>query len=126
LIWMNEKTAAKEADFYTAADFPAIYQQATAMIYPSVFEGFGLPVLEALWSRLPVICSDTSSIPEAGGDAALYFSPLNTEQLANHMLKITQDTELVTAMKDKGTIYAERFAPGNYANAMMKIYSGLL
>ena len=50
-------------------------------IYPSIFEGFGIPVLEALWSKIPVITSNISSLPEAGGDAALYVDPLNEEQM---------------------------------------------
>ena len=70
IIFLSDNQEARSRDsFKTAADFPAIYQSAIAMIYPSFFEGFGIPVLESLWSRLPVITSNTSSLPEAGGDA---------------------------------------------------------
>ncbi|HAN39484.1 MAG TPA: glycosyltransferase family 1 protein, partial [Chitinophagaceae bacterium] len=56
----------KDIDFVTAKDFPAIYKQALCMIYPSIFEGFGIPVLEALTAGTPVITSNISCLPEAG------------------------------------------------------------
>jgi glycosyltransferase involved in cell wall biosynthesis len=61
--------------FTTAVDFPAIYQQAVALIYPSIFEGFGLPVLEAMWSRLPVICSNTFKLAGSRRRCCLVLLP---------------------------------------------------
>ncbi|MGC4036904.1 MAG: glycosyltransferase family 1 protein [Chitinophagaceae bacterium] len=122
LLLLNELPVSKSESFISATDFPAIYQQATALIYPSLFEGFGLPVLEALWSGLPVICSDTSSLPEAGGDAALYFPPLDADALAKQMLRVVNDTNLAAAMREKGYDHATKFAPEKYAMNMMHVY----
>jgi len=125
LLFLNELSAAKEDSFTSAADFPAIYQQALALVYPSIFEGFGLPILEAMWSGLPVICSSVSSMPEVAEDAALYFSPEDTNQLAQHLQAIASDQQLVKILKDKGREQAKKFSTENYANQIIKIYKSL-
>ena len=125
LLFLNEMSAAKEDSFTSAADFPAIYQQALALVYPSIFEGFGLPILEAMWSGLPVICSSVSSMPEVAEDAALYFSPEDTNQLAQHLQAIASDQQLVKILKDKGREQAKKFSTENYANQIIKIYKSL-
>jgi len=125
LLFLNELSAAKEDSFTSAADFPAIYQQALALLYPSIFEGFGLPILEAMWSGLPVICSSVSSMPEVAEDAALYFSPEDTNQLAQHLQAIASDQQLVKILKDKGREQAKKFSTENYANQIIKIYKSL-
>lgn len=122
LILLNEMPQSKEARFNTAADFPAIYQQALALIYPSIFEGFGAPLLEALWSGLPVISSNASCLPEVGGSAALYFAPHDTVTLSQHMLKVANDKQLTASMISNGKIQAEKFSKENYANSMMAVY----
>ncbi|MDN3655592.1 glycosyltransferase family 1 protein [Ferruginibacter paludis] len=126
LILLNELPASKALEFTTAADFPAIYQQALALIYPSIFEGFGAPLLEALWSGLPVISSNTSSLPEVGGDAALYFSPGDTEQLAHYMLQVASDSELAGTLRSKGFEQAQLFTTEKYADSIMKVYKQIL
>ncbi len=126
LILLNETEAAKGADFTTAKDFPAIYQQALALVYPSIFEGFGAPLLEALWSGLPVISSNTSSLPEVGGDAALYFSPHNYEELAQHMLSVASNNTLVENLRGKGFQQAQHFTTRQYADSIMDIYNKLV
>lgn len=125
LLFLNELSAAKEDSFTSAADFPAIYQQALALLYPSIFEGFGLPILEAMWSGLPVICSSVSSMPEVAEDAALYFSPEDTNQLAQHLQAIASDQQLAKILKDKGREQAKKFSTENYANQIIKIYKSL-
>lgn len=126
LILLNELPSSKESSFTSAADFPAIYQQALALVYPSVFEGFGLPVLEALWSGLPVICSNTSSLPEVAGNAALYFTPADYELLAKHMMKIATNTKLVEDLRSKGFQQAQNFATEKYANSIMQVYNSII
>ncbi|HMO63503.1 MAG TPA: glycosyltransferase family 1 protein [Ferruginibacter sp.] len=126
LIFLNDMEVSKQASFTTAADFPAIYQQALALIYPSIFEGFGLPVLEALVSGIPVISSNTSSLLEVGGDAALYFDPYDTEMLAKHLQLLAADAALRQQLIQKGHIHAALFSRKNYAANMMEIYTGLL
>ena len=126
LILLNEMPVAKESNFTTAADFPAIYQQALALIYPSIFEGFGAPLLEALWSGLPVISSNTSSLPEVGGDAALYFSPTDYELLAQHMLDVATNYNLAVSLREKGFIQAQQFTTQKYADSLMSVYQHIL
>ena len=126
LILLNEMPASKESAFTTAVDFPAIYQQALALVYPSVFEGFGAPLLEALWSGLPVISSNTSSLPEVAGDAALYFSPHDYELLAQHMLDVAQNNSVTTVLRSKGFEQAQHFTTQKYADSIMSIYQQIL
>ncbi|MEO6720533.1 MAG: glycosyltransferase family 1 protein [Ferruginibacter sp.] len=125
LIFLNELPQSNDNAFASATDFPAIYQQATALIYPSIFEGFGLPVLEAMWSGLPVICSNTSSLPEAGGDAVLYFDPHDHERLAQLMLNVTTDEALAEELRRKGYQQAQLFDTKKYANNIMEVYKSL-
>jgi len=126
LILLNELRVSKESSFTTAADFPAIYQQALALVYPSIFEGFGLPVLEALWSGLPVVSSSTSSLPEVAGDAALYFAPNDYEMLAQHMLNVVLNINLVETLKDKGFKEAQHFATKKYADSIVQVYKSIV
>lgn len=126
LIFLNELPVAREDPFTTGADFPAIYQQAKALIYPSLYEGFGLPVLEALWSRVPVICSNTSSMPEIAGEAALYFEPFNHELLAQHMFEILTDKTLAGILIAKGIERAHNFTTKKYAESIMQVYNDII
>lgn len=127
VLFMADTERARNTEtFRTAADFPAIYQMAAAMIYPSVYEGFGIPVLEALWSRLPVITSNTSCLPEAGGDAALYINPHSAEELAAAMQRVAADEALRMEMMDKGWQHAHNFTNEKCAAAVMKVYEGLV
>lgn len=126
LILLNELPQSKNNSFTTAADFPAIYQQALALVYPSIFEGFGAPLLEALWSGLPVISSDASCLPEVGGDAALYFSPYDAKKLAEHMQQVATNKNLVKALKEKGFHQARKFTTEAYAESIMNVYKTIL
>jgi glycosyltransferase involved in cell wall biosynthesis len=126
LILMNEMPQSKEPRFTTAIDFPAIYQQGLALIYPSIFEGFGAPLLEALWSGLPVISSNASCLPEVGGDAALYFEPHNIDALTQHMMNVANDEQLIAVMIAKGKLQADKFSKENYAKNMMAVYNEVL
>ncbi len=108
--------------FKTAIDLPAIYQQALCMLYPSVFEGFGLPVLEALWSRLPVITSNISCLPETGGDAAYYVDPYSVNDIANAMLEVSTNHSLAQQMEEKGWQHAQKFNPQKCAADVMEVY----
>ncbi len=72
------------------------------MIYPSFYEGFGAPVLEALWSRLPVITSNVSCLPEVAGPGSCYVDPNSATEIADAMRRIYSDKELVASMKEKG------------------------
>jgi len=126
VIFLSEKPEAiAAAAFQSAADFPAIYQMATAMIYPSIFEGFGIPVLEALCSRLPVITSNTSCLPETAGDAALYVNPDDEKEMAAAMFAIANDALLRKNLIEKGIVQAEKFTVEKCAAAVMNVYTTL-
>lgn len=109
-----------------SADLPAIYSLSEALIYPSYFEGFGIPVLEALSVGVPVITSSVSCLPEAGGDAALYVNPDKPEEIANCILKVQKGGADVQAMIQKGFIHAEKFSNKNCATQVMKTYQTVM
>jgi len=123
VIFLSENPLAKIASsFLRAEDFPAIYQMAVAMIYPSFFEGFGIPVLESLWSRLPVITSNVSCLPEAGGDGAYYVDPNSAEEIAEGMKKIVNDRSFADTLKEKGWRHAQNFTQQKCAADVMRVY----
>lgn len=126
IIFLSENPLAKvSSSFLKAEDFPAIYQSAIAMIYPSFFEGFGIPVLEALCSRLPVITSNVSCLPEAGGDGAYYVDPNSAEDIAEGMKTIFADGSFTEALKEKGWQHAQNFTQQKCAVDVMKVYESL-
>ncbi len=122
LIFLSDQDTSSYEGYRKATDFPAIYQSAIAMIYPSFFEGFGIPVLEALWSRLPVITSNISSLPEAGGHAAYYVNPGNPEEIGEAMKKIYADPSLAENMKEAGWLHAQKFSQQSCAGQVMEVY----
>lgn len=126
IILMTDNEAAQQSvTFRNATDFPPIYQGALAMIYPSVFEGFGIPVLEALWSGLPTITSNVSCMPETGGDAAYYVDPRSTAEMITALERVATDAALRASMVEKGYIHAARFSQLACATAVMNLYKSL-
>ena len=115
-----------EPGFLSTPDLAVIYQLAIAMIYPSFFEGFGAPVLEALWSRLPVITSNVSCLPEVGGPGAYYVDPNSATEIAEGMKRIYLDKELVATMKEKGIEHTKQFSPDKYAASIMSVYKSVI
>lgn len=127
VIFLSDRLAeAGKKPFIETEDFPAIYQMAAAMIYPSFYEGFGIPVAEALASGTPVITSNTSCLPEVGGSAAFYVNPSKPEEMAEGFRKIYNDKELAASMREKGFIQAKRFAPETYASQVMCMYENVM
>lgn len=127
VIFLSERTSAITSQaFQTGEDLPAIYQSAIALIYPSFFEGFGIPVLEALWSRVPVITSNVSSLPEVGGDAVYYVNPQSAEEIAEGMKKICNDQQFADDLRQKGLLQAKKFSLQNCAESVMSVYKSLI
>jgi glycosyltransferase involved in cell wall biosynthesis len=116
----------KDSAFLTARDLPAIYQNATALLYPSIFEGFGIPVLEGLFSRIPVLTSTVSCLPEAGGPGAFYVDPFQPEQIAEQLISITTNAEEVKKKIELGWQHAQQFLPMQTAKAVMQVYHELV
>ncbi len=96
--------------FVDDADLPALYRNAALFAFPSLYEGFGLPVLEAMACGVPVVCSDASSVPEVAGDAALLVDPLDTEGLTAAMDRVLRDANLRQKLVDRGLAQAARFS----------------
>jgi len=106
----------------TTAELQAIYQIAEILVYPSFFEGFGLPVLEAQASGCPVITSDISSLPEAGGDGALYINPADISEIGNSILNVLSDQQLKNDLIRRGTAHSELFREKVVARRLMNLY----
>jgi len=105
----------------------AFYQGARALLYPSFFEGFGLPVAEALLSNTPVITSKTSSLPEAGGPGSLYVDPLDPDDLQEKIITVLTDSEMHKKMISTGRGYAlENFSPSAISKKIMDLYLQLI
>jgi glycosyltransferase involved in cell wall biosynthesis len=112
--------------YVTDADLPALYAAATAFVFPSLYEGFGLPPLEALAVGTPVICSNTSSLPEVVGDAALTFDPTAEEEIAAALRRITGDAELRADLRERGLQRAAQFSWERAARETLAVYRNLL
>ncbi|MBT8181238.1 MAG: glycosyltransferase family 4 protein [Eudoraea sp.] len=89
---------------------PAIYQKAALFVFPSLYEGFGLPPLEAMASGVPVLCSDVTSLPEVGGEAVVYFSPNNTNELGIKMEELLRNSTKREILIKKGLQQAKLFS----------------
>jgi len=104
----------------------ALYQQALALVFPSWYEGFGLPVLEAMQCGCPVICSDRTSLPEIGGDAAWYIDPERPESICDAMLALENDAGLRHKYLEAGLHRASQFSWHRTAFATLEFYQKVL
>jgi len=96
--------------FITQEDLPAVYRQASMLVYPSLYEGFGLPPVEAMACGTPVVASNTTSLPEATGEAALTVDPASTEELATAMAQLLEDPPLRKRLQQAGIEQAHTFS----------------
>ena len=107
-------------------DLPHLFAGAHLFFFPSHYEGFGLPVLEAMASGVPVVCSNTSSLPEVAGGAALMFNPEDTDVLRQLILKGLEDVAWRGVAKQKGLMQASTFSWQRCAEETVVVYSELL
>ena len=107
------------------SEMAAIYQNADMMLYPSLFEGFGIPILEALFSRIPVITTNGGCFSEVGGKHSIYINPLSEEELRQSIIKIQSDKNLREKMIEEGQQYAQNFTDDKVAENLFKIYKNL-
>jgi glycosyltransferase involved in cell wall biosynthesis len=91
-------------------------------VYPSLYEGFGLPVLEAMESGTPVIASNAASIPEVGGDACLYFDPQSATELEMRIKELLSNDELRRELREKGLRHQRRFTWRKTAEETLRVY----
>jgi glycosyltransferase involved in cell wall biosynthesis len=107
-------------------DLPAVYGGAMLFAYPSLFEGFGLPVLEAMACGTPTLASRTSSIPEVAGDGALLIDPLNTDEMVDGLQRLIQSNALRASLRARGLLQATRFSWDRCAEETVAVYQRAL
>ena len=105
---------------------PAMYQMAEIFVYPSRFEGFGIPILEALNSSVPVIAATGSCLEEAGGPDSIYIHPNDVEGMASALNQLLKNPEKREYMAEQGRKYADRFSEEQQAGQLMELYHSLL
>jgi glycosyltransferase involved in cell wall biosynthesis len=102
-----------------------VYQIATIFIYPSLFEGFGIPIIEALYSKIPVITTNSGVFPEAGGPNSIYVNPENSIEIASKIELLLSDKNLRSEIAEKGYDFVQKFNDHDIANQIMTIYKSL-
>lgn len=113
-------------DYVAEYELGMLYKNATCLVMPSLYEGFGLPVLEAMQYDCPVICSDRSSLPEVAGDAAVYINPYQFSEIRDAINALIDDPEKRQEMIEKGRERVAFFSPENYAQRIAQAYEGLV
>jgi glycosyltransferase involved in cell wall biosynthesis len=131
--WMAEPIAAAAAKrpyvhlmgYFEDEDLPALYRQAAVLAFPSLYEGFGLPPLEAMACGTPVVASNASSVPEVVGDAALSVDPLDVEGLTAALRRALDDADLRTQLREAGLAQAATFTWPDAARAWLDLIDQL-
>ena len=108
--------------FISTGELNALYALATALIFPSRFEGFGMPLLEAMRAGLPVLCADNSAMPEIVGDAALLFRAEDSAGMARQMSRLLQDHALRQQLVQRGILRAKQFTWDRSAQQYLRCY----
>ncbi len=125
---VNESSYKEEIifmDFVSEEDLVLLYNCATVFLYPSLYEGFGMPVLEAMACGVPVITSNITSMPEIAGDAAILINPRNPEELKNSILTLLNDKKLRNDLRERGFRQAKKFSWKKMAKETLEIYESL-
>lgn len=112
----------KLVEYIKSAHLPVIYQMSEMLVFPSLSEGFGIPIIEAMASGIPVITSNVTSMPEVAGDAALLVDPTSTDEIAFAMKKVLTDSELRKELIAKGLKRAQDFTWERLAKTVINSY----
>lgn len=123
--WINEISGAGDILYLgkiSATDLPALYSGASAFVFPSLYEGFGFPPLEAMSCGCPVIASNQGSLPEVLGEAAVFFDPHDKETLGKIIVQVMGDANLRQNLIDKGLKWTKRYTWKETAKATLKAY----
>ena len=107
--------------FVANQDLPSLYRGADLFVFPSLFEGFGMPILEAMACGTPTICSNISSMPEVAGDAALLFDPHDEQDICDAMMKIISSGHLTDELVKKGLDRSQQFSWRNTALKTLEV-----
>jgi glycosyltransferase involved in cell wall biosynthesis len=114
------------AGYMPERDLPALYSGATLFVFPSLYEGFGLPPLEAMACGTPVVCSNAASLPEVVGDAALMTDPTDVEGLAAAMFRVLTQPDLAADLRQRGLARAAQFTWERTAHDTLAVYEKVL
>jgi glycosyltransferase involved in cell wall biosynthesis len=109
----------------SGAELPDLYAAARAVIYPSLYEGFGFPLLEAMASGVPVACSRRGSLPEIGQDAAVYFDPENLDDMIGALERVTGEESVRADLVRKGLVRAGEFSMGRTADSLGRLFKSV-
>ena len=118
----NIKNNVVRLPFIDKKEIPNIYKISDILFFPSIYEGFGMPLLEAMSCGTPVICSDNSSLPEVVGDVALMSNCNDVDKFTKNILEILNNNELYLSMVNKSQIRAKIFNPDKFHNNIIRIY----
>ena len=105
---------------------PKLYSEATAFIFPSLYEGFGLPVIEAMACGCPTLCSNFASLPEIAGDAAHFFNPLDIKDIADSIRKVCEDSQYQKKLSKAGLLRAKNFSWDTSSSKHMNLIETIL
>lgn len=123
---MIDKGEVRLPGYVAQGDLPALYAGARLFVYPSLYEGFGLPPLEAMACGVPVIASRRASLPEVVGDAGLLVEPMDDLAIAQHMRTLIEDDALHAALSDAGRRRAQTFTWRKFAHETMAVYEKIV
>jgi glycosyltransferase involved in cell wall biosynthesis len=112
--------------YVTLGELHSLYQSASTLLFPSLEEGFGIPLLEAMANGLPAVASRTASLPEVGGEAALYVDPHDPQDIAEQVQRTVEDSELRRRMIWQGLERAREFSWRRVAEATLRVYDEVL
>lgn len=116
----------RHLDYLPHTDLPTLYRHARLMVFPSIYEGFGLPPLEAMAHGCPVACSKLTSLPEVCADAAAYFDPYDADEIYEQVLAVLQDDTYRQVLIEKGKARVEHFSMEAYAKRLQSAYQKVL
>jgi glycosyltransferase involved in cell wall biosynthesis len=112
-------------DYVSLATLVTLIRGARAVIFPSLYEGFGLPVLEAMVLGTPVVASREAAVPEVAGDAALLVDPYDIDHIARGIATIVNDADLRAELARRGPVQAAKFSAERYRERVAKVYAAL-
>jgi glycosyltransferase involved in cell wall biosynthesis len=107
------------------SDMPFVFKNAIGLIFPSLFEGFGIPLVEAMKSKCPIVCSSSSSIPEIVGNAGLYFDPLSVSDISVKLNRFLSDNDLRQTLIQNGLLQGKKYSYENTARETLRILKSL-
>jgi glycosyltransferase involved in cell wall biosynthesis len=110
----------------STSDMVQLLSSSIALVFATLGEGFGLPVIEAMKCGCPVITSSTTSLPEVGGDAALYVDPISIDEISYAMQRCIDDTTLRQSMRERGFLQAATFTWEATALATVQVYRSVI